>query len=394
MGMKLRRCAFLYIEAYEEPSLDIARLAFGGDGLVVRQVWRAFAPHLDGPVELAGGEHALLGQLETTRWTPSDSIDPGLHPVVERLLRVGLLIGDQPEHASMRERDESVRNGHWWGTAALMHRLGRWQGLDCVEAMRADGTDTTAGLIAKRGLPPPAVISRNPAQALPRVQQSDLDHLLARRATCRNFDRGQPLSLEQLAGILQRVFSAQGQVTVDSGAVFLKKNAPSAGGLHCVEAYLLIRRVDGVASGLYHYHPVDHALELIAARDEHELDALAVTMVAGQHWFADAPVLVVMAPRYERLFWKYRNHAKAYRAMILDAGHLSQLLFLCATEMGLGAFVTAAVNEVDIEQAFGMDALSEGPLTVSGFGWRAERMTTSEFDPGEHVWYEAANEAR
>ena len=31
-----------------------------------------------------------------------------------------------------------------------------------------------------------------------------------------------------------------------------------------------------------------------------------------------------MAPRWRRNFWKYRNHAKAYRALLLDAGHLSQ----------------------------------------------------------------------
>ena len=53
---------------------------------------------------------------------------------------------------------------------------------------------------------------------------------------------------------------------------------------------------------------------------------------------------------------------------------------------GWAAFVTSAINEADIEQAFGMDPLVEGPLAVCGFGWRADTMSTTEFDPTGEVW--------
>jgi len=94
----------------------------------------------------------------------------------------------------------------------------------------------------------------------------------------------------------------------------------------------------------------------------------------------------VLAPRFARNYWKYRNHAKAYRVTILDIGHLSQTLLLSATEMGLGAYITAAINEVDLERAFGLTHYVEGPLAVCGFGLRAGTMTTSELDPNHMVW--------
>ena len=72
--------------------------------------------------------------------------------------------------------------------------------------------------------------------------------------------------------------------------------------------------------------------------------------------------------------------------MILDAGHLSQMLYLAATELNLGAFITAAINEVEIEQAFGMEPMAEGPLCVCGFGARAQERVTVEFDPAHKVW--------
>ena len=97
-------------------------------------------------------------------------------------------------------------------------------------------------------------------------------------------------------------------------------------------------------------------------------------------------MLVIYAPRVARSYWKYRNHPKAYRALLLDVGHLSQTLCLSATDLGLGAFVTAAINEVEIERAFGLEPLSDGPLAVGGFGWRAEQREIAEFDPAGTVW--------
>jgi putative peptide maturation dehydrogenase len=171
----------------------------------------------------------------------------------------------------------------------------------------------------------------------------------------------------------------------------LKKGVPSAGGLHAVEAYLLIQRVEGIPAGLYHYQPIAHALEPVRELDASEAASLARRFVAAQAYYAGAPLQIALVARFERNFWKYRNHAKAYRAVILDAGHLSQALYLAATELDLGAFITAAINEVEIEQAFGLEPMTEGPLAVCGFGVRAQERETVEFDPAHKVWPEGGS---
>ncbi len=178
---------------------------------------------------------------------------------------------------------------------------------------------------------------------------------------------------------------ASARIEVGHDTAFLKKPVPSGGSLHPTETYLLVQRVEGMTSGLYHYRPVDHALQPLQSPPQPLVD-FARRAVSGQHWFADAPVLVILVPRFLRSFWKYRNHAKAYRAMILDVGHIAQTLYLSATDLGLGAFVTSAINEVDIEQALGLDGLQDGPLAICGFGWRGEEMNNTELDPGGAVW--------
>jgi putative peptide maturation dehydrogenase len=188
---------------------------------------------------------------------------------------------------------------------------------------------------------------------------------------------------------MQRVFAAQAEVRVGDDTAFLKKNSPSGGGLHPTEAYLIVQHVEGLAAGLYHYHATAHALEPLPAPDLPLRDFLMQAM-AQQHWFADAHVAVVLVPRFDRTFWKYRRHMKGYRVVALEAGHLSQTLYLAATEAGLGAFITAAINEKPLEAAFGLDPLCEGALAICGFGWRGDTMQTMELDPNGAVWELAA----
>lgn len=52
----------------------------------------------------------------------------------------------------------------------------------------------------------------------------------------------------------------------------------------------------------------------------------------------------------------------------------------------MGPFVTSAINEVDLERAFGMIPYVQSPLLVCGFGPRAEILVESEFDPNRRVW--------
>ncbi|MGH8105330.1 MAG: putative peptide maturation dehydrogenase, partial [Arenimonas sp.] len=173
-----------------------------------------------------------------------------------------------------------------------------------------------------------------------------------------------------LATMLRRVWGVIGTLELAQGAVAVKKTSPGGGGLHGTEAYVLVQRAEGLESGIYHYLPMRHALEPMQKSTQEAMRDLMYRCVAGQDWFQDVPVMVVMATRFDRLFWKYRRHAKAWRVAHLDVGHLSQTMYLSAADLGLGAFVTAAINDHTIEQALGLQTLKEGAIAIVGFGPR------------------------
>lgn len=390
MAGRWRRCSVLFLEPREQLDFDPSGLLQGQLGLSARVEWVALAPHTGVEVVLTDAEVAALGRIGETLWLAEDRLAKLADADVLQSLRdKGLLVGDSAMGDAPSINDATVRETYWRPVSALMHMFTRWHARDAEAARRHSNFRALEDMVQAYGPPPPHFHVRTDAialQALPAARSLPGDDVLARRVTCRNFESAQALPMLDMATLLYRVFGAQGIEQVAEGASAVKKNSPSGGALHPIEAYVLVRGVEGLAVGLYHYNVGSHALHLLRPMAEEEAAQLALLFVAGQDYFASAPVIVAMCARFRRSFWKYRNHGKAWRALLLETGHLSQNLYLTATELGLGAFVTAAINDADIEEALGLDPLQEGPMAVCGFGVRGRQRESVEFDPNAKVW--------
>lgn len=384
--MRIRRCACVLLEPREHLDLDLAKLFAGDSALVAKIDVYALAGHLHAPVGLDRMGADLLMRLPRSEWQDLESSGLAAHPAaLQMLLQTGLVLDEADSTSPQRLADDQVRATYWHPWSAVYHAMARWQGVDTRADPHLQGIRTIADLVRIYGPPPdPAFV---PAQSggdplpLPVAHDGALAALSRDRYTCRNFDPAAWLDLSALAQVLQLSVGAQAAVEVVPGATVWKKSVPSGGSLHPLECFVLVQRVSGLAAGLYHYQPLAHALQpmrSLAAADAREL---AQTAVAGQMWFVEAPVMVFLLARFQRNFWKYRSHAKALRAIHLDAGHISQMVYLAATELGLGAFITAAINELDICAALGVHDLELGPVAVLGFGDADPAGSTIELRP-------------
>ena len=107
---------------------------------------------------------------------------------------------------------------------------------------------------------------------------------------------------------------------------------PGAGGCHPLEVYLVAHACEGLERGLYRYDPAGHGLVAIAA-DPARLDRLLGQARGAAGIAADPPVLIVIAARFARMFWKYEG--VGYANLLKDAGALLQTMYLVATAMDL-----------------------------------------------------------
>jgi putative peptide maturation dehydrogenase len=294
--------------------------------------------------------------------------------VVESLARRGLLVTDDPdpELRTLCERSDRLEADRWSVYAAIYHFLTKWTGVD-VAPGDVDALDESADEFVERYGPSPPPFHEPPRSLatteLPlRNDPRPLFELLRRRKTMRDLDADEPVGLNDLGTILRYVFGCHGYAELGHGVVTLRKTSPSGGALHPVEAYPLVVSVAGLEPGLYHYGVRGHTLELLERLGRTDARELGRRFAAGQPFAANAAVLVLLTARFYRSFWKYRSHGRAYAVLLMDAAHLSQTFYLVCAELGLGAFVTAAINGVDVEDRLGLEGSREGAIAILGCG--------------------------
>ena len=136
------------------------------------------------------------------------------------------------------------------------------------------------------------------------------------------------LTKRELSELLYLTFGETGKIVVPEITQFVKKTSPSGGARHPTEAYVAVRDVDGVPSGLYHYSVKEHDLELLSRVDFDRLGKY-VPMAADN----DVKVLLLCGLRVERNMMKYK-FPKCYSVCTQDTGHVLQTFRLVSTTMG------------------------------------------------------------
>ena len=367
MSLRARRTLWASFRCGDGAYVDVEALLRGEARLELEPRLRSFSI-------LTGEEHDLeRDELDALLRLPSDRPSETEEPLLEELVRKGLAV---VEGNGAGPLDERLRESSWNVYAALYHARTRWSGVDleigdgvaAAEALTA----ATRAHVDRHGLPPPhfhAAPNATEIRKLPLLERGGgLYDALARRKTSRTFDTSRRLREDELSVLLRTVYGVQGTAPISEGGAGVRRTSPSGGALHPIEAYPLVVDVDGVEPGLYHYHSGDHALELIEGVSRSEAQELAGAFTCGQDYFRQASLLVVLAARFGRSYWKYRGHEKAYAVTLMDAGHLSQTFYLVCADLGLGAFLTAAINNADIDERLGLDGFGEGSLAISGCG--------------------------
>ena len=230
------------------------------------------------------------------------------------------------------------------------------------------------GVYRFRGLvdPPPAL--KGPGHGDPiTLHQPDLvdverrDHTLTRaleeRRSLRN-GSGRALTAGELGEFLYRVARVK-SIETREGYEVTSRVYPGGGAAYELEIYTAIRQCDGLASGLYHYRPMDH--QLMPVRD-YDRDVAALVDAAGAMAGADAPqVLLILSARFERVTWKYSS--MVYAGILKNVGVIYQTMYLVATAMGLSPCALGGGNSDLFARAAGTSFCTEtsvGEFMLSG----------------------------
>ena len=193
-------------------------------------------------------------------------------------------------------------------------------------------------------LPPPAMSGNLP-----------LEQTLQSRESVRSYSK-EPLLLSEVSQLLW-----VGQGVNRKGG---KRTAPSAGALYPLKLYLVAERIHGLDSGVYHYLPENHELELITSRSLTR-DLFAVSL--KQNCIKEASALIVIAGVYRRTAQKYGDRASRY--VHIETGHAAQNISLQAESLGLGYVTIGAFDDDGVKRVLRMKR-EESPLYILPLGRR------------------------
>jgi len=168
-------------------------------------------------------------------------------------------------------------------------------------------------------------------------QDSFIQTLLARKST-RAFSP-KNINLSTLSQLLTLSFGLR---SGEDNAQ--QRTYASAGGRYPIEVYIAIMQSDDIEHGIYHYNIADNSLELIKVgeysekiKDFYKNQETIIT--------TDYPCMILFSMVFDRPMEKYGE--RGYRFALLDAGHMSQNLYLVATHFGLGVVALGAGGESD-----------------------------------------------
>jgi len=197
-----------------------------------------------------------------------------------------------------------------------------------------------SGCTGNKVIPPPVqetVSAEGSTISLPspRIQsQISVEAALLTRRSVRTYSDA-PLTLPEAGQLL---WAAQG-ITDPNGF----RTAPSAGALYPLELYLVVKSVDRLSPGIYHYLPTDHQLRLLS---EGEVSDQLSSAALRQSAVKDAPAVIVFSAVPERTMARYGERGMQY--VFMEAGHAAQNVCLQAVALDLGTVTIGAFDEDEV----------------------------------------------
>ena len=209
----------------------------------------------------------------------------------------------------------------------------------------------------------------SPSLSLPHTDEFEdtasskhLREAVIRRRSIRQFS-GEPITLNNLSNIIFNAYGITGKITLNFGIEEPLRAVPSGGALYPLELYVASHKVEGLEPGIYHYNVLNHSLELVR---EGQFSGELGRALFYEEMFKGVSAAFLITGVLKRSSIKYGE--RAYRFMMLEAGHVGQNICLTSFSLNLGCLMLGGFYDDDVDRILGIDGVSETMLYASAVG--------------------------
>lgn len=160
------------------------------------------------------------------------------------------------------------------------------------------------------------------------------------------------LSLLELSFLL---WATQGVKGIRGKKYATLRTVPCGGARHPFETYLLVRRVEGLKPGKYHYLPLENQLEYLG--EVENIEDVIDKSLCDQHWVKKSSVVFYWSFVPYRTEWRYGIFS--HRGSLVDMGHVGENLYLACSALNLGTCGIGAYDQNLCDTLFDLDGEEE-----------------------------------
>ena len=221
--------------------------------------------------------------------------------------------------------------------------------------------------LAERPYPPRRWSARGPIVSLPpAVDIAPSIDALFRRRSVRRFDT-EPIALDTFANILHtstRNVRGADRSMANEDPYYLLNAFYS-----WLDIRVVVQGVKGLARGVYQYHSGEHVLYPAGTAPT---DADIANCIQGQMWIQGAGFCVFIVVDWERYMYLFR-YSRAYINLLIQVGEFAQELLQASYAVGLGGWLTPAVDETIAGSMLALDDEREDAMYFIKIGPPAAR---------------------
>ncbi|MFN3692396.1 MAG: SagB/ThcOx family dehydrogenase, partial [Fervidobacterium sp.] len=158
------------------------------------------------------------------------------------------------------------------------------------------------------------------------------------------------------------LWCTQGIRFVTEKATF--RTVPSAGARHPFETYIYAINVVGLEEAIYRYLPIEH--KLLLHKKERYLKEEIIRATFDQTFVGNSAAVFIWTAIPYRTEWRYGP--TAHKAILLDAGHVCQNLYIAAESINAGTCAIAAYSQKLMDEFLGVDGENEFVIYLAPVG--------------------------
>lgn len=142
------------------------------------------------------------------------------------------------------------------------------------------------------------------------------------------------ISKQEFSNFMSMFYTITSETNITKNLVIKKRNIASGGGIYSNDIYIIIKKIEDIEEGIYHYNVHKESIEFIKKYEDLKLQKYLFCENNSMVDYENSNAIIIICPIFNKHTVKYKNFGIVLS--LIETGSLIQSAYLAATNLKLG----------------------------------------------------------